>query len=190
MKSKHLILILVIVASGCFLQSCSKPPSANFIPDKDEYFPGDVMKLTNTSVHGYTYKWSGTGISGELSSTDVEVPITGIGLYEITLTAYSNNGKRSNLVTKAFNVRKPYGRVTFYSLNNNPGGSLSVNIDNQNQGYIYPITTAPACGSSLSGCFTASLDVGKHFVSSYYNGASLYDSVTVTAGSCQLFSLF
>ena len=48
---------LLIATAVILLTSCQKQPSADFSTDKSEYIAGDVVKLTNSSTDGSSYKW-------------------------------------------------------------------------------------------------------------------------------------
>ncbi len=167
--------------------SCSKAPVANFTTDKDEYQIGETIHLKNISNKATSYLWSGTGITGQVTTEDIEIVTNSTGIYSITLTAYSNGKKRSNVFSRGVRVRNPSGTMTFYSLNSS-NAFVEIYDGTENIGYIsYYLSSAPACGiTTTNGVLTATLDAGPHQFLFKINGTNNYVNDTVILNSCKL----
>jgi PKD repeat protein len=183
LNSNCIIAFIVILT----LVSCGKAPVAGFNTDKTEYINGEVIKLTNTSVNGSSYKWTGSGINGELTSQDAQIITSGAGIYNVTLTVFNKSSKRFNKISKGIKVANPGGVVSFYTLNASilP---ITVYVDTNPIGTINQAgNSVPACGAS--GCLTTNIDAGQHQYLFICGGIYKYANDTVIVNTCKTFAV-
>jgi PKD repeat protein len=188
MKARNYILALIAIVTFT-ITGCQKVPTASFTSDKENYVNGETMKLTNTSQDAYSYKWTVTGSSTQITTKDAEVSLNGAGQYTVTLTTYSRNGKKSDDISKTFTVAKATGQVTFYTLTSSLG-TIDVDVDGVPMGTItLYYASAPACAAN--GCVTVNLEEGTHTVDAYANGTgqSVSATITVVGNTCNKFEM-
>jgi PKD repeat protein len=104
MKRINLIVISVIIAIATFT-SCQKEPATSFTNDKTAVVTGEVVTFTNTTVDGYDYEWN----FGDGTTSTLENPThfyENAGTFNVQLTAYSKNGKKSGNTTTSITVTK------------------------------------------------------------------------------------
>jgi len=89
MKKFYLFFILPL-----FVVSCSKTPQADFYFDVDKAKVGSEVFFYNTSDNADTYEWNFGDGSFSTSKNPVHIYKT-VGVYEITLTAFSRGGRES-----------------------------------------------------------------------------------------------
>jgi PKD repeat protein len=99
--------ILIVASMLAFISlSCDKSPITDFSINKSEFQAGEVIKLTNTSQNGGSYKW--TLPDGQNSSSfNVNYTIhsnTSPGVYTITLQSFSKKGDKSTNLSKNITV--------------------------------------------------------------------------------------
>jgi PKD repeat protein len=169
------------------ITACQKVPTASFTSDKENYVNGETMKLQNTSQNGDSYKWSVTGSSTQITTKDAEVKLNGAGQYVVTLKVFSRNGKKSDEISKTFNVVKATGQVTFYTLDPSLG-PINVSVDGIPLGTItlYYFSN-PGCAAN--GCVTAFLEEGTHSLTATANGQAATANIQVNPNTCNTFEM-
>ena len=104
MKMKILIITAVIITIATFT-SCQKEPLTSFRASKTTVVTGEVITFTNTTVDGYTYEWN----FGDGTTSTLENPThsyENAGTYNVLLTSFSKNGKKSSSSTLTITVTK------------------------------------------------------------------------------------
>ena len=186
MKNCRQYSVLIILT---MLSSCRRTPVANFTCDKSQYTIGDVIHLTNTSSNSDSYKWTGTGITGEITTRDLDLVTKSTEIYNITLTVYSKGKKRSSKKAQGISVIKPSGKITFFTLN---ASNLNIEISDGNKylGSIYQnLISVPVCGEYIYGGLTVLLDPGPHQYLFIKAGNYVYVNDTVQLNTCKLFQI-
>ena len=98
---KKLILYFFVCSLIC-LASCQKKPSASFTSDKEVYYAGDTIHLTNTSTNAHSYVWTMPDGSQQFNENASYVVDTSV-LYEklnFQLEAYSKHDRKKSLLSK------------------------------------------------------------------------------------------
>ncbi|MFH0865978.1 MAG: PKD domain-containing protein [Bacteroidota bacterium] len=96
MKKQIVFLIILLLCAGFY--SCLKEPQASFTVSKINAYTGEVILFTNTTADADTYEWNFG--DGTLSTTTSPThTYNSSGTYTVTLTAYSKNMKKSDIVT-------------------------------------------------------------------------------------------
>lgn len=93
-------LLIIIIFS-----SCQKEPSAGFQITSHSCYTGDEIFFMNTSDDSYEWLWD----FGDKSKSEENSPyhiFKTPGTYSVTLTAYSQNGKKSNSFTEEITVHE------------------------------------------------------------------------------------
>lgn len=95
MKKLNYLFVFVTIIISIGFTACQKTPETNFTMDKSSVYITESIAFTNTSTDGSTYKWDfGDGvISTEKNPTHI---YTTPGIYTVKLTAFSENGKKSD----------------------------------------------------------------------------------------------
>ncbi len=104
MKMKILIITAVIITIATFT-SCQKEPLTSFRASKTTVVTGEVITFTNTTVDGYTYEWN----FGDGTTSTLENPThsyENAGIYNVLLTSFSKNGKKSSSSSITITVTK------------------------------------------------------------------------------------
>jgi len=104
MKRKVLIFTTAIITIATFF-SCQKEPATNFTASKTSVVTGEVINFTNTTVDGHTYEWN----FGDGTTSTLENPTHSYedaGSYNVQLTSFSKNGKKSSSSTLTITVAK------------------------------------------------------------------------------------
>ena len=179
--NKFLIALTLTVT---IISSCQKQPSADFTTDKSTYIAGDVVKLTNTSIDGSTFKW--TLPDGQTSASKNLDYTLNVNQQDATLSfkleAISKNGSKTDEATKLIAVKAATGQATIWTSNSNVN-PISVYIDNISAGTITSsYNGTPDCGSL--GCVTATLKVGTHAVSASDGNFNWTGTVNVVRDGC------
>ena len=99
------------------LTSCQKEPTASFTASKTAVVTDETITFTNTSKDGDNYKWEfGDGVTSTLANPTHSYENE--GTYNVQMTAYSKNGKKSNKATATITVTK--ANAIKYDGNNYP----------------------------------------------------------------------
>jgi PKD repeat protein len=179
MLIKKIIALIITIA---VVSSCTKVPTASFTFNKDEYYAGDTIKISNTSSNAHSFKWKGDVPGGEQTTKDLQIICNRSGVYNIELTAYSKNGKRSNYLSKGIKVKMPNGQVVLYC-SNNWMGSITVVVDGKDVGSLAgSLPNTPSCGDN--GCLTLTLEGGEHSVNFYGGGSYFQKTFICVSGTC------
>lgn len=102
---KNLLIITTAIITILAFASCQKEPSAKFTASKTSVVTGEVITFTNATVDGYSYEWN----FGDGTTSTEENPTHAYedaGTYNVQLTSFSKNGKKSNSSTIAITVTK------------------------------------------------------------------------------------
>lgn len=177
-------LLLFGIVFTFLLTSCSKKPLADFSTDKSTYTAGDVVKLTNSTIDGNSYKW--TLPDGQTSASEnldyILDPSQPDATLSFKLEAFSKNGKESDQAIKSITVKAAYGTATIWTSNSNVS-PINVYIDNTFAGTITSsYSIVPACGSI--GCVTANLKVGTHIVSGSDGNYTWSGTINILRDGC------
>jgi hypothetical protein len=186
MKKIIVYLLFVIAASV----ACQKQPTADFSTDTTVYSAGDTIKLKNTSLDAYKYKWTmPDGQTSNATNVNYSTPESlGDGTLTFTLEALSKNGKKTDQATKAVQIKASTGQLTVWS-SDTYSDTITVSIDDIQEGYItktYP-TTIPDCGAD--GCFEMTLKIGYHAISATRGGVKWSGYINITKNKCSKFEL-
>jgi hypothetical protein len=169
----------ILFAAGLLTNSCTIKPTADFSANKGEYELGETIYLTNMSGNAESYAWTGTGITGTVTTKDLQVVAESGGEYTFNLIAYSKKKKKSRATSRTVIVRVP---VVFYA-GSLPSGSIDVHVDGVLLGTItQTYSVAPECGAP--GCVTTSLREGNNFVELVVNGTSIKINWKVLSQPC------
>jgi PKD repeat protein len=104
MKRTVLIILTTIFAIAMFT-SCQKEPATSFTASKTSVVTGEIITFTNSTVDGITFEWNfGDGTSSTLENPTHSFETA--GTYNVQLTAFSKNGKKSSSSTIAITVTK------------------------------------------------------------------------------------
>ncbi|MBC8487341.1 MAG: PKD domain-containing protein [Bacteroidetes bacterium] len=104
MKKKNLFIVPLIIVLITFI-SCQKEPDASFTASKTSVVTGEVITFTNTSKDGNDYEWNfGDGVTSVLANPTYFYE--NAGTYNVEMTAYSKNGKKSDNATASITVTK------------------------------------------------------------------------------------
>lgn len=104
MKKKNLFIAPIIIVFITFI-SCQKEPDTSFTASKTSVVTGEVITFTNTSKDGSDYEWNfGDGVTSVL--TNPTHSYENDGTYNVEMTAYSKNGKKSDNATVSITVTK------------------------------------------------------------------------------------
>ncbi len=101
---KILILISVVFAIFTF-SSCQKEPATSFTASKTAVVTDEVITFTNSTVDGVTFEWN----FGDGTTSSLENPTHSYekaGSYNVQLTAFSKNGKKSSSSNLTITVTK------------------------------------------------------------------------------------
>jgi len=104
MKRTVLIILTTIFAIAMFT-SCQKEPATSFTASKTSVVTGEIITFTNSTVDGITFEWN----FGDETTSTLENPThsyENAGTYNVQLTAFSKNGKKSSSSTIAITVTK------------------------------------------------------------------------------------
>lgn len=83
----------------------SKEPSTSFTASKNTVVTGEVINFTNTTVDGFIFEWNfGDGTTSTLENPTHSYEDT--GTYNVQLTSFSKNGKKSSSSTLTITVAK------------------------------------------------------------------------------------
>jgi len=185
MKTIAIYFLFLIAASV----SCQKQPTADFTTDASIYSAGDTIKLRNTSIDAYKYKWTmPNGITNTTANIDYYSDSLNNNPQTFTLEAMSKNGKRTDVATKTVTIKAAKGQLTVWS-SVSYSDSITVSIDGIQEGYItksYPNTT-PDCGAV--GCFEMTLNIGVHMVYATRGGVKWTGNINVSRNKCSKFAL-
>lgn len=170
-----ILFVLVIVLAGC-----STDPEANFVFDKNQYFDGETIVLTNTSLNASSFLW--TLPDGRLTTSNnlsYVVPDNFSGDLQFKLEAFSENGRKNGEISKNVKVVMR-GDCVFYSYNYS---KIIVTLNNISREITNRTYDAPACGSSGNACFNK-LKPGEY---DYYATDNYYEwkgKITIKSGEC------
>ncbi|MGI6411962.1 MAG: PKD domain-containing protein [Bacteroidales bacterium] len=102
---KNLLIITTAIITILAFASCQKEPSAKFTASKTSVVTGEVITFTNATVDGYSYEWN----FGDGTTSTEENPTHAYedaGTYNVQLTSFSKNGKKSNASSQTITVTK------------------------------------------------------------------------------------
>lgn len=163
MKLKYLLPLWCII----LLSSCAVEPIAFFsVPTTAA--PGDTIQPTNYSVDADSYLWD-FGDGSTATEASAKHIYTTTGNYNITLTAFSKNKKKSDVATKNIVIDGTQKFLGGYNVTENCGGSpatyfMNIFSSSTNQVFISNITTwglsVTANISSNNGFTIPSQDMG------------------------------
>jgi PKD repeat protein len=92
---RNLKILMLISLSIAIFSSCQKEPSASFTASKPSAKVNEVIVFSNTSDDGDNYEWSfGDGVTSTLENPTHS--FTSAGTFNVTLTAFSKNGKKDD----------------------------------------------------------------------------------------------
>jgi PKD repeat protein len=97
-------ILFVILLSILFFSACEKEPMVSFTVNKTEAVIGEDLEFTNETIDGLTYNWD----FGDGTSSNYIHPkhhYEEVGTYEVTLTAYSESGKKHDMASKTISVK-------------------------------------------------------------------------------------
>jgi PKD repeat protein len=100
---KNLSVLCMMISVMTILTACQKVPEASFTVESETVAVNLPVEFTNTSLDAETYNWDfGDGTtSTEVSPTHT---FTSLGVYSVTLSATSKNGKKSDIAMVAVTV--------------------------------------------------------------------------------------
>jgi PKD repeat protein len=182
------VLFPIFIICVIFFQSCHHAPTASFTADKDEYSAGETIQLTNTSSNAYSYKWEAPGLTTPLTGKNASIIARKKGTYQVTLTVFSKNGKKSSSTSKTVVVKAGKGQLVIYT-STYPVLPISIKIDNVPAGVItQTFSNPPFCGAT--GCVNAELEGGEHQFEMTANGMTVPFTGTIDAGECNQLKVF
>jgi PKD repeat protein len=177
---------LIIPTCGCMLLlcGCQKEPKAAFSTDKEVYRKGETMQMINSSENAFTYKWTLSNSISEFDSKEPQIPAKDAGLCEITLTAFSRNGGRTNKATKTVTIEPGEGELTFYASSEAATTYTVQLIDRVFGSPTLTYAAAPEC--KAAGTVTVVLPEGTHvFTIRKDPQTEVSQSAVVDAGVCK-----
>ena len=182
------LLFLSVFICFIVLQSCNRTPTASFTSDKEEYSAGETIQLTNTSTNGFSYKWEAPGLTTPLTGKNASIIARKQGTYQITLTVFSKNGKKSSSTSRTIVVKAGKGQLVIYT-STYPVLPIAIKIDNVPFGVItQTYSNPPFCGAS--GCINAELEAGVHQFEMSSSGMTVPFTGTIDAGECNQMKVF
>jgi methionine-rich copper-binding protein CopC len=182
-------LVTCLFALTVFFTSCNKQPAADFSTDKSEYTAGEIVKLTNKSINGNTYKWTLPDNQTSASlNVDYALPNnTAAGNYYVKLEAISKKGNKVSEASKSFTVKDAMGTLVIWTSNQDVD-PISVLVDNVPVGVItHFYNSTPSCGAM--GCVTANLKAGTHTIFATDGYFEWKGTMSVTKNKCSTFEL-
>ena len=93
--------VLMIAFTGC-----QKEPTACFKADKTSVAVGESVKFEDCSVDAVTYEWDFDD-GDDATKASPSHSFSAAGTYEVELTVYSKNGKKTSTKTKDITVTNP-----------------------------------------------------------------------------------
>ena len=193
MRLKKLVKSLIIWLTAFIMMECNKPPKADFTTDKDQYTAGEVIHITNKSLHAVTYNWLFPDLSVSHSKNPEYTLNADLddGSFPIRLESLSKT--ENSLITKTLTIESQKGQVTVWtsdSVVKQNNKNVQVWIDNN---FIGNITTQynsePTCGAD--GCITVNIKKGTHTIYVYnpFNDNSRTDNIIIVKDMCTKFKL-
>ncbi|MEO6306013.1 MAG: hypothetical protein ABIP51_22895 [Bacteroidia bacterium] len=138
------MLCLLIIVSGC------KKPHADFTTDKDEYYLGEIIHLTNTSRSAKKYTWKlfdGSIRTSEKVDCFID-PKTPLGNVDIQLETTSHTGQKYSK-TRSFKIKQKNGHVVIWT---KKPGFVNANIIIFDGSTFSPFGSISAMNASDPGC--------------------------------------
>lgn len=99
------VFILIFLFILIIFSSCQKEPCAGFQITSSNCFIGDEIYFMNTSDESYEWLWD-FGDKGKSEENSPYHTYEKSGTYTVTLTAFSQNGKKSNIFTEEITVHE------------------------------------------------------------------------------------
>jgi hypothetical protein len=191
-NSKIILRFGMFVVAFFLITGCNKKPQADFTTDKEEYTAGEIIRLTNKSIHAKSYNW----LFPDLSASTSENPEYALsadladGSYPIRLESLRNS--ETSLITKFISVIAQKGQLTVWTSDTIANGPyvVQVFIDNNFIGHITSrYSSDPGCGAT--GCVTVNLKTGSHkiIISNSYNNNVRSETLMINRNTCSTFQL-
>lgn len=183
MKTSRLLVPIVILIS-ILTPSCQKQPTACFSCEEIGQ-AGDTFnyEFTNCSTEASSYKWD----FGDGGSSELTAPLHGYenaGTYTVRLTAFSENGRKTDETTQTITIAGN-GEIAFWV-----SGSYPVNLTIQTQGsaIVYPCPScAPPTDCSGANAFTLAPGSYSYTAQEQSPGTGTWSgTVVITGGDCHL----
>jgi PKD repeat protein len=190
MKTEKSLKASALAALALLFLACNKQPSADFILNKSEYRPGDVVRATNQSEDAKSYIWTfPDGLNS--SSQNAEYGLanyTAAGTYTIKLEAISRKGNKHSQVTKSFTVKEAFGEVVFYKSTACACGIYTISTGNTTKYATAEFASAPICGADGAATFT--LSAGTHTFEAQGANSTSNGTITISADACLQLRLY
>ncbi|MBI1835802.1 MAG: hypothetical protein HYR91_00905 [Flavobacteriia bacterium] len=186
---KTLIKFSFIALVATFF-SCQKQPVALFSTDKDTYSAGDVIKLTNTTINGKTYKWTISDGQTSVSEHLDYLSNTSQGGETITFTldAYSKKAKKSDHYSKSIYLDYAKGDVTFWQTQGSGYDITVVSLNGISSNITGEYSSTPNCGDSGCAVFN-NIEVGTYSYTATDGTFNWNGTVEVTKDGCTTVNL-
>lgn len=177
--------LMAIAITATVLVGCQKQPEANFTTDKDSYAAGETVKLTNTTVNGYTYKWTfPDGQTGSVENYDYSLPTTlNDGTLTFRLEAFSKNKKKVDEISKSVTVKAATGNAIFWQASGSGFGATVVQVNGITSNITSEYSSAPDCNAAGCAVFNG-LKVGVYNYTASDGSSSWSGTITINKDVC------
>lgn len=182
MKRSSLCVILVLL----MLSACEKnrQPQACFEFPYEEGVTDVIIIPDNCSENASEYLWD-DGNGNQYREFEPELIYSETGKYEISLTAFSANGDKQDVLTDSLQVNVPSGKVTFWATGSviyDP--PIRVKIGDQTETITAYYSNGPAT-CDVRGCANFTLPSGTHYFYAWSGTTSWGPwDIEISTGKC------